>query len=119
MENEIILKSIQKLNPNAEVSILGSDINTCEITWHNGTTPISKADIEAQFPIVEFDMAMEDLRAKRNKDLQDSDWTQLPDNTLTSEQRNAWMQFRTELRNITNGLTTVEQVNNIDYPDKP
>ena len=66
-----------------------------------------------------FDRAMEDLRAKRNKDLQDSDWTQLPDNTLTSEQRNAWMQFRTELRNITNGLTTVEQVNNIDYPDKP
>ena len=51
--------------------------------------------------------------------LQDSDWTQLPDNTLTSEQRNAWMQFRTELRNITDGLTTVEQVNNIDYPDKP
>jgi len=67
----------------------------------------------------EFDMAMKDLRAKRNKDLQDSDWTQLPDNTLTSEQRNAWMQFRTELRNITNGITTVEQVNNIDYPDKP
>jgi len=66
-----------------------------------------------------FDRAMEDLRAKRNKDLQDSDWTQLPDNTLTSEQRNAWMQFRTELRNITNGITTVEQVNNIDYPDKP
>ena len=112
-----IIKAIQKINPNAEVSVSGNDIN--KITWHNGTTPISKADIEAQFPIVEFDMAMEDLRAKRNKDLQDSDWTQLPDNTLTSEQRNAWMQFRTELRNITDGLTTVEQVNNIDYPDKP
>ncbi|BAQ89333.1 hypothetical protein [uncultured Mediterranean phage uvMED] len=66
-----------------------------------------------------FDRAMEDLRAKRNKDLQDSDWTQLPDNTLTSEQRNAWMQFRTELRNITDGLTTVEQVKNVDYPDQP
>jgi len=74
-----------------------------EIAWNDGA----------------FDRAIEDLRAKRNKDLQDSDWTQLPDNTLTSEQRNAWMQFRTELRNITNGITTVEQVNNIDYPDKP
>ena len=115
----IILKAIQKINPNAEVVIRGTDINTCEIEWHNGTTPISKADIEAQFPIVEFDMAMENLRAKRNKDLQDSDWTQLPDNTLTSEQRNAWMQFRTELRNITDGLTTVKQVKNVDYPDKP
>ena len=115
----MIVDAILKINPNAEVVVRGDDINTCEIEWHNGTTPISKADIQAQFPIVEFDMAMENLRAKRNKDLQDSDWTQLPDNTLTSEQRNAWMQFRTELRNITNGLTTVEQVNNIDYPDKP
>ena len=114
-----IHKAIKKININAEFAVGGVDIDTCTIEWLNGTTPISKADIQAQFPIVEFDMAMEDLRAKRNKDLQDSDWTQLPDNTLTSEQRNAWMQFRTELRNITDGLTTVEQVNNIDYPDKP
>jgi hypothetical protein len=110
-------KVIKKINPNAEFTYQEEDINS--IQWLNGTTPISKANIEAQFPIVEFDMAMEDLRAKRNKDLQDSDWTQLPDNTLTSEQRNAWMQFRTELRNITNGLNTVEQVKNVDYPDKP
>ena len=117
MINTNILKAIKKINPNAQVSVSGGDINTIE--WHNGTTPISKADIQAQFPAVEFDMAMANLRSKRNKDLQDSDWTQLPDNTLTSEQRNAWMQFRTELRNITNGLTTVEQVKNVDYPDKP
>lgn len=113
----MIIEAILKINPNAQVSVNADDIN--QITWHNGTPLIPLADIQAQFPIVEFDMAMEDLRTKRNKDLQDSDWTQLPDNTLTSEQRNAWMQFRTELRNITNGLTTVEQVKNVDYPDKP
>ena len=44
----IILKAIQKINPNAEVVIRGIDINTCEIEWHNGTTPIPKADIEAK-----------------------------------------------------------------------
>ena len=115
----MIIESILKINPNAEVSVRGDDINTCTFEWHNGTTPISKADIQAQFTAVEFDTAMEDLRTKRNKDLQDSDWTQLSDNTLTNTQRQAWMQFRTELRNITDGLTTVEQVNNIDYPDKP
>ena len=113
----MIHKAIKKININAEFKVDDNDIN--KIIWLNGTTPIPVADIQAQFPIVEFDMAMADLRAKRNKDLQDSDWTQLPDNTLTSEQRNAWMQFRTELRNITNGLTTVEQVKNVDYPDKP
>jgi propanediol dehydratase large subunit len=117
MSKVYISDAIKKINPNAEYVVRANDINTIE--WHNGTTPIPVADIKAQFPIVEFDMAMADLRAKRNKDLQDSDWTQLPDNTLTSEQRNAWMQFRTELRNITNGLNTVEQVKNVDYPDKP
>jgi hypothetical protein len=30
-------------------------------------------DIQAQFPIVEFDMTMADLRAKRNKLLADTD----------------------------------------------
>jgi len=29
------------------------------------------------------------------------------------------MQYRTELRNITNGLTTVEQVNSVAFPTKP
>ena len=91
----MIEKAILKINPNAEFSVNADDIN--QINWLNGTTPIPKDDIEAQFPIVEFDTAMEYLRAKRNKDLQDSDCTQLPDNTLTPEQRNAWMQFRTEL----------------------
>ena len=41
-----VLEAIQKLNPNAEVSINNNDVN--EITWHNGTTPIAKADIEAK-----------------------------------------------------------------------
>ena len=44
----MITEAILKINPNAEVSVSGEDINTCEITWHNGTTPISKADIEAK-----------------------------------------------------------------------
>ena len=43
-----IIKAIQKINPNAEVVIRGTDINTCEIEWHEGTTPISKADIESK-----------------------------------------------------------------------
>ena len=44
----MIIEAILKINPNAKVSVSGTDINTCEITWHNGTTPISKADIETK-----------------------------------------------------------------------
>jgi hypothetical protein len=51
-----IIDAIIKINPNADVVIRGSDINTCEIEWHNGTTPIPKADIEAQIPVVEQEL---------------------------------------------------------------
>ena len=110
-----ILKAILKINPNAEVGVIGDDINTCEITWHDGTTPISKADIEAQFTAVEFDMAMEDLRAKRNKLLADTDYLALSDNTLSSDMTT----YRQSLRDITNGLTTKAQVDAVTWPTKP
>jgi hypothetical protein len=44
--NDTVIKAILKINPNAEVSVSGNDINT--VQWHNGTTPIPKADIEAK-----------------------------------------------------------------------
>ena len=44
----MIIEAIRKINPSAEVTVRGDDINTCEIDWLNGTTPISKADIEAK-----------------------------------------------------------------------
>jgi hypothetical protein len=58
----MIIEAILKINPNAEVSVRGSDINTCEIEWHNGTTPISKADIEAK--MAELPTAEEEATAK-------------------------------------------------------
>ena len=42
----MIEKAILKINPNASFEIRSKDIN--QITWHNGTTPISKADIETK-----------------------------------------------------------------------
>mgnify|MGYP003148115724 CR=1 FL=1 len=44
----MIIEAIQKINPNAEVVVRGSDINTCELEWHNGTPEISRTDIEAK-----------------------------------------------------------------------
>jgi hypothetical protein len=81
----MIIKAIQKINPNAKVVIRGTDINTCEIEWHQGTPPIPKEQILAIIPQVELDMAMETLRAKRNKLLSDTDYLALSDNTMTEE----------------------------------
>ena len=42
----MIEKAILKINPSAEFSVDENDIN--QITWLNGTTPISVTDIEAK-----------------------------------------------------------------------
>ena len=66
-----------------------------------------------------FDRALASLRAKRNALLKDSDYTVLQDSVLTSAKKSEWMVYRTNLRNITQGLTTVEQVNAVAFPLKP
>ncbi len=109
----MIDKAIKKINSNAEFTYQDNDINT--IQWLNGTTPIPVADIEAQFTAVEFDMAMEDLRTKRNNLLKDTDHLALSDQTLSTEMTT----YRQSLRDITNGLTTVEDVNSVTWPTKP
>ena len=65
-----IIKAIQKINPTAEVSVTGDDINS--IVWENGTTPISVADIQAQIPTVEADeQAVIDKKASGKQKLLD------------------------------------------------
>ncbi len=57
-----IITAIKAINPNAEVSVGGNDIN--DITWLNGTAEISKADIEAK--LAELPTAEEEATAKAN-----------------------------------------------------
>jgi hypothetical protein len=66
-----------------------------------------------------FDRSLASLRQKRNALLASCDWTILQDSTLTSAKKSEWMVYRTDLRNITQGLTTVEQVNAVSFPVKP
>ena len=61
----MILKAILKINPNAKVSVEDTgDINTSIIIWHEGTTPIPKADIEAK--MAELPTAEEEATAREN-----------------------------------------------------
>ena len=64
-----VIKAILKIKPDAQVSVSDDDINT--IVWENGETPISKADIEAQIPIVEKEIA--DAAAKKIADKASAD----------------------------------------------
>ena len=60
----MIIEAILKINPNAVVNVKGNDINNCEIEWLEGTTPISKADIEAK--MAELPTAEEEAAAREN-----------------------------------------------------
>jgi len=55
-------KAIKAINPNAEFSFLENDVN--QITWLNGTTPISVEDIEAK--IAEMPTEEEEAQAKED-----------------------------------------------------
>ena len=62
-----------------------------------------------------FDRAMVNLRSKRNNLLAETDYLALSDQTLSAEMST----YRQSLRDITNGLTTVDDVNNVTWPTKP
>ena len=70
-----------------------------EIAWNNGA----------------FDRALASLRAKRNALLAATDYLALSDNTLSA----AMTSYRQSLRDLTEGLSTVEQVNLVVFPTKP
>ena len=61
-----VVLAVRKINPNAELSVIDNDVN--QITWHNGTTPIPKADIEAKMVEVQADYDAEEW--KRNRQIE-------------------------------------------------
>ena len=62
-----------------------------------------------------YDRAMSELRQKRDRLLAATDYLALSDQTLSAEMS----AYRQALRDITNGLTTVEDVNAVVFPVKP
>ena len=63
----------------------------------------------------EFDIAIGNLRDKRNRLLAETDFHGMSDRTMSAEMTT----YRQELRDLTNGVTTVEQANAVVFPTKP
>ena len=70
---------------------------------------------EAAWNAGAFDRAMQSLRAKRNSLLASTDYLALSDNILSDSVK----AYRQQLRDLTNKLTTVEEVNSVIFPTKP
>jgi len=70
-----------------------------ETAWNNGA----------------FDRELEQVRIKRNALLAETDHLALSDNTLTTEMTT----YRQSLRDITNNVDDLDDINNITWPTKP
>ncbi len=66
-----------------------------------------------------FDRAMADLRSKRDNLLKASDWEVIMAKEKGTTLSAGFKTYRQDLRDITNGLTTVEDVNAVKWPTKP
>jgi len=75
----------------------------------------ARDNAEAAYANKAFDRAIADLRNKRNNKLKETDWMANSDVTMSE----AMTTYRQALRDITNGLTTVEEVNAVEFPSKP
>jgi len=73
--------------------------DTEEAAWTNGA----------------FDRAIADVRSKRNRLLAETDFHGMSDNTMASDMTT----YRQNLRDITNGVDTVDKCNAISWPTKP
>jgi hypothetical protein len=91
----------------------------------NNTIRDMTAEEQAKFdagqvtPLSALEQSLSDLRQKRNKLLQQCDWIELNNAPLTSNKKTEWQTYRTKLRDITNGLDTVDKVKAITWPTKP
>ena len=70
---------------------------------------------EADWEAGAFDRAMSILRQDRNRKLAETDFYALSDVTMSEEMTT----YRQNLRDITEGLTTVEEVKAVEFPTKP
>ena len=70
-------------------------------------------------PLSALNQSLSDLRENRNKLLQECDWIELNNAPLTSSKKTEWQTYRTKLRDITNGLDTVDKVKTVTWPTKP
>ena len=59
------------------------------------------------------------LRNDRNQLLLESDWTQGIDSPLDSSKKTEWQTYRQSLRDVTSGISSVSDVENITWPTKP
>ncbi len=100
MTKKLIVNALTNISEEVDLTAEEQTAYDNKITaWNNGA----------------LDRALKDLRDKRNQLISETDYLALPDVVMSSEMTT----YRQALRDITNGLTTVAQVDAVEFPEKP
>lgn len=72
--------------------------------WHppEGCRAVPVSELPADWKYAPHIVDLNDIRILRDEKLKESDWTQLLDNPLTSDQRLLWANYRQALRDLPN-----------------
>jgi hypothetical protein len=84
-------------------------------SWNLNIPKPSLESLEQYDSECDLEFALDNLRQKRNALLAQTDYLALSDQTMTAEMT----AYRQALRDITNGLSTVADVEAVVFPEKP
>ena len=62
---------------------------------------------------------MFNLKSFRNSLLSNTDWTQVPDSPLSTEEKSKWATYRQQLRDLPSFYSTETNMSNVVFPEEP
>ena len=106
------MTDIPEINRVAHIGKGTDEINYVDLT---NEQIAEKNNIKTEWSNASLNRALNKLRNKRNNLLAETDYFALSDVSMSDDMT----QYRKDLIDITNGLTTVEQVEAVEFPTKP
>ena len=106
------MTDIPEINRVAHIGKGTDEINYVDLTDEQIA---EKNNLKTEWSNNAFNRSLDKLRKKRNNLLAETDWMANSDVTMSDAMRT----YRQQLRDITNGLTTVEEVDAVVFPTKP
>lgn len=97
--------------------VMEGDANAAEHKIQNGQI-VPRTDLT----ITSTDLLVRtqnEIRQERTRLLALCDWTQVPDNALSTEDRNSWRTYRQQLRDLPNQNSTATDIESVSWPEPP
>ena len=114
-DGKVVELSEEKFDVHSSLTWVDDVSENVKTGWNYDGTNFSDPDTRTDQE--KFDDALNSLRGNRSKLLAQSDWTQAKDVNLSNADE--WTTYRQSLRDITNGLTTVADIEAVTWPNKP